>query len=195
DQSLKCKLHSSSQLWKGQKYPLLILILLLIMAFVVRSHMHLLTPDIECSHLDPEFVYVTTTMSWSNAQSYCRNNFVDLATIKNDTEHQRVQSLIPGGQYPWIGLYRDANLHWSDGSSVLFTSWDSFSIVIGSRKVICGATSTGISGRWKIVPCETRLPFVCYGPPGECLKIKRRKKEAALHTNHMNSKFVLISGT
>ncbi|XP_038124439.1 macrophage mannose receptor 1-like isoform X2 [Cyprinodon tularosa] len=117
------------------------------------------------SHLDPEFVYVTTTMSWSDAQSYCRNNFVDLATIKNDTENQRVQSLISSGQYPWIGLYRDANLHWSDGSSVLFSSWDSFGIVIGSRKVICGATSTGISGRWKIFPCETRLQFVCYGPP------------------------------
>ncbi|XP_038124373.1 C-type lectin 9a-like [Cyprinodon tularosa] len=104
-------------------------------------------------------------MPWSNAQTYCRENFVDMAIIRNDTEYQKVQSLIPYGHYPWIGLYREPNLQWSNGSSILFTSWDTSGIFIGSMRVICGATSTGRSGRWKMLSCETRLPFVCNGPP------------------------------
>uniref|UniRef100_A0A3Q2CT31 C-type lectin domain-containing protein n=1 Tax=Cyprinodon variegatus TaxID=28743 RepID=A0A3Q2CT31_CYPVA len=134
-----------------------------------------------CSHLDPEFVYVSTTMPWSNAQTYCRENFVDMASIRNDTEYQQVQSLIPYGHYPWIGLYREPNLQWSNGSSVLFTSWDTSGIFIGSMRVICGATSTGRSGKWKMLSCETRLPFVCNGPPGECvLKLKSEYKKLLL---------------
>ncbi|XP_015257242.1 PREDICTED: secretory phospholipase A2 receptor-like [Cyprinodon variegatus] len=116
------------------------------------------------SHLDPEFVYVNTLLNWSNAQIYCRENFVDLATIKDYTEYQQVQRLIPTYHHSWIGLYRDPNLHWSNGSSVLFTNWDTYGIFIGSRTVICGATSTQRSGRWRFLHCETRLPFVCYGP-------------------------------
>ncbi|XP_038124338.1 lithostathine-like [Cyprinodon tularosa] len=104
-------------------------------------------------------------MNWYSAQNYCRKNFVDLATIKNNRDNKQVQGLIPTYKYPWIGLYIEPNHHWSDGSSVLFTSWDTTGILIGSRAVICGSTSTGRSGRWKMLSCETRLPFVCYGPP------------------------------
>uniref|UniRef100_A0A3Q2E0H7 C-type lectin domain-containing protein n=1 Tax=Cyprinodon variegatus TaxID=28743 RepID=A0A3Q2E0H7_CYPVA len=117
------------------------------------------------SNLDPDFAYVNTAMTWSDAQMYCRENFSDLATIKNDAENQQVQSLI--NQLTWIGLYRDPDLHWSDRKSVLFTNMDSINIQIGSKTVICGATSTKTTGTWKGLPCETRLPFVCYGFPGE----------------------------
>ncbi|XP_038124363.1 uncharacterized protein LOC119772132 [Cyprinodon tularosa] len=118
------------------------------------------------SHLDPEFVHVKTPMNWSNAQIHCRENFIDLATIKNDTQEQQVQSLKPDADEAWIGLYRDPDHHWSDGRSVLFTHWDSTFIQIALRTVICGATSTGRSGRWKLLPSERRLPFVCYDTNG-----------------------------
>ncbi|XP_015257241.1 PREDICTED: macrophage mannose receptor 1-like [Cyprinodon variegatus] len=102
-------------------------------------------------------------MTWSDAQMYCRENFLDLATIKNDVENQQVQSLT--NELTWIGLYREPNLLWSDGSSVLFRNIDSINMMIGSKTIICGAAATGRSGRWKGLPCETRLPFVCYGLP------------------------------
>uniref|UniRef100_A0A3B5R2R4 C-type lectin domain-containing protein n=1 Tax=Xiphophorus maculatus TaxID=8083 RepID=A0A3B5R2R4_XIPMA len=92
----------------------------------------------------------------------------NLATIKSDTDNQKVQSQMPSTYYAWIGLFRDPNFHWSDGSSVVFTSWDSVMNPLGSMTVICGVTSSARSGNWKFLPCETKLPFVCYGPPGEC---------------------------
>ncbi|XP_038124358.1 uncharacterized protein LOC119772128 [Cyprinodon tularosa] len=114
------------------------------------------------SRSDPDYVYVNTPMNWFNAQIHCRENFIDLATIKDVTQDQQVQSLIADGDEPWIGLYRDPDHHWSDRRSVLFTNWDSGVVRLNLRTVVCGATSTGSSGRWKLLPCETRLPFVCY---------------------------------
>ncbi|XP_038124362.1 putative C-type lectin domain family 20 member A [Cyprinodon tularosa] len=130
------------------------------------------------SPLDPEFVYVNTAMSWSNAQIYCKENFTDLATIKNDTENQQVHSLIPKDDHAWIGLYRDPYLLWSDGNSVLFTNWKYIINMIGSMTVICGATSTQISGRWQFLPCETRLPFVCYDIPEMKKQLVRLRLQA-----------------
>ncbi|XP_054914479.1 lymphocyte antigen 75-like [Poeciliopsis prolifica] len=128
------------------------------------------------SQLVPEFVFVNLPTSWSSAQTYCRNNFIDLATIKNDADNKRVQNQLPGSYYPWIGLYRDPNFNWSDGSSVEFTSWDSVMNPLGSKTVICGVTSSARSGNWKFLPCETKLPFVCYGPPvmKQTVKIRLR---------------------
>uniref|UniRef100_A0A3B3TKI6 C-type lectin domain-containing protein n=1 Tax=Poecilia latipinna TaxID=48699 RepID=A0A3B3TKI6_9TELE len=113
------------------------------------------------SHANPEFVFGKEPLSWSDAQTYCRKNFIDLAIFKNDTDYQKIQVSTLGGYRHWIGLFRDPNLHWSDGSGVNFTSWDSAPTMIGSMPVICGVTSSGKSGRWKFLPCETRLPFVC----------------------------------
>uniref|UniRef100_A0A3Q2FEE0 C-type lectin domain-containing protein n=1 Tax=Cyprinodon variegatus TaxID=28743 RepID=A0A3Q2FEE0_CYPVA len=138
-----------------------------IIRHVISAQHHPKMSPLTGSRLGPEFVYVHTRMNWSSAQLYCRKNFVDLATIKNYRDNKQVHGLIPTYKYPWIGLYIEPNHHWSDGSRVLFTSWDTTGILIGSRAVICGSTSTGRSGRWKMLSCETRLPFVCYGPPGE----------------------------
>ncbi|XP_008433325.1 C-type mannose receptor 2-like [Poecilia reticulata] len=117
------------------------------------------------SQANPEFVFGNPPLSWSNAQTYCRKNFIDLATFKNDADYQKIQVSMFGQFLHWIGLFRDPNLQWSDGSGVNFTSWDSVSNMIGSMTVICGVTSSGKSGRWKFLPCETRLPFVCFDRP------------------------------
>ncbi|XP_007555984.1 secretory phospholipase A2 receptor-like [Poecilia latipinna] len=131
------------------------------------------------SHANPEFVFGKEPLSWSDAQTYCRKNFIDLAIFKNDTDYQKIQVSTLGGYRHWIGLFRDPNLHWSDGSGVNFTSWDSAPTMIGSMPVICGVTSSGKSGRWKFLPCETRLPFVCFDRPGKKQVVKMR-----LHTDN-----------
>uniref|UniRef100_A0A3B5L5Y2 C-type lectin domain-containing protein n=1 Tax=Xiphophorus couchianus TaxID=32473 RepID=A0A3B5L5Y2_9TELE len=112
------------------------------------------------SQLVPEFVFVNLPMNWSSAQTYCRNNFIDLATIKSDTDNQKVQSQVPSMYYAWIGLFRDPNFHWSDGSSVVFTSWDSVMNPLGSMTVICGVTSSARSGNWKFLPLSIRSIYI-----------------------------------
>ncbi|XP_043954254.1 secretory phospholipase A2 receptor-like [Gambusia affinis] len=126
------------------------------------------------SQSEPKYVFVPTPLTWSKAQTYCRQNFIDLATFKSDTDYQKIQLSKFNGFIHWIGLFRDPNLHWSDGSSVVFTSWDSVSIMIGSMTVMCGVTSSGKSGQWKFLPCESRLPFVCFDRPGRKQVVKMR---------------------
>lgn len=121
--------------------------------------------------LHPEFVLVNENMTWSAAQKFCRQNFIDLVTVRNKTDNQMAQSLVSKDDSAWIGLFRDPNFYWSNGNSVLFSNWDGGFNEIGSMKVICGVTSVKSSGKWSFKPCETKLPFVCYGPCcGECSK-------------------------
>uniref|UniRef100_UPI003AAF1552 L-selectin-like n=1 Tax=Centroberyx gerrardi TaxID=166262 RepID=UPI003AAF1552 len=73
---------------------------------------------------DPAFVVVNQGMNWLNAQRYCRENYIDLASVRNQTENQEIQKLIPNGGYYWIGLYRQPPKRWSDGSNSSFTYWN-----------------------------------------------------------------------
>ncbi|CAJ1086588.1 secretory phospholipase A2 receptor-like [Xyrichtys novacula] len=111
---------------------------------------------------DPEFVFVRERMNWFDAQRFCRKNYKDLATVRNGTENQKLQSVIPDEYYPWIGLYRDPNIHWSDGSDSSFQFWDFGSNQLGSRSLVCGAAAVWNSGKWWALPCEEKHPFVCY---------------------------------
>uniref|UniRef100_A0A3B5LL50 C-type lectin domain-containing protein n=1 Tax=Xiphophorus couchianus TaxID=32473 RepID=A0A3B5LL50_9TELE len=106
-------------------------------------------------------------LSWSDAQTYCRQNFRDLATIRNHTENQRAQSLLPSPAFVWIGLFRDPNFHWSDGSRFVYRNWADVFNVIGSNRIICGVTWS--PGQWRFRSCETKRSFVCHSLPGKCL--------------------------
>ncbi|XP_075946606.1 uncharacterized protein LOC142948447 [Anarhichas minor] len=63
------------------------------------------------------FVLINNTMTWTEAQSYCREHHTDLASVRNMEEIQKVQNLVPYGDV-WIGLSRDG-WKWSDGSGLM----------------------------------------------------------------------------
>ncbi|CAK6984957.1 macrophage mannose receptor 1-like, partial [Scomber scombrus] len=113
--------------------------------------------------LGPEFVFVNKKMDWSNAQRYCREKFTDLATVRSLAEHQEVRNKTTGSSV-WIGLFRHPDVHWSDGSGYSFKYWDSRPNPFGSSSKICGVSASRI-GRWRAMPCDERLAFVCYGDP------------------------------
>uniref|UniRef100_A0A3B3B9U0 C-type lectin domain-containing protein n=1 Tax=Oryzias melastigma TaxID=30732 RepID=A0A3B3B9U0_ORYME len=69
---------------------------------------------------NPEYVFVNERMNWSSAQRYCRENFTDLATLRNNTDLTKLYSVTPANQNVWTGLYRDSNITWSDGNSLSF---------------------------------------------------------------------------
>ncbi|MEQ2169647.1 hypothetical protein GOODEAATRI_027362 [Goodea atripinnis] len=119
------------------------------------------------TQLHPEFVLVNKPMNWIKAKEYCRNNFIDLATVRNNKENQKFQSLVPSGNWAWIGLFRDPDFYWSDRSNFLFSNWGTGSNLIGSMTAICGETSLIKSGKWKFRSCETKLPFICYSIQAE----------------------------
>ena len=116
-------------------------------------------------------------MSWSNAQRYCRENYIDLATVRNDAENQEVLNLVD--DWVWIGLYRDPDIYnWSDGSVYSFTKWDGSVSDPSLRQMnmLCGVQE---SNQWTFKSCEERFPFVCYSIPGECFTVLQWKSENA----------------
>lgn len=140
------------------------------------------------TQLDPEFVLVSEKMNWRSAQRYCRENFRDLATVRNYAENEEIWSLVPSGDWAWIGLFRDPHMYWSNGSSFTVSYWALGGNVIGSMSVMCGLADMA-SGKWKIRPCQTTLPFVCYGVPPpppvmrQIVKLRIKPEDASVDLN------------
>ena len=117
---------------------------------------------------DFDFVPVNTTKSWTEAQRHCRENFTDLATVRNDTDNCKIQNLTTSLNKAWITLTRDPQIYWSDGSNYSFSSWSQGKHPLGSMKVVCGVADLKKGGNWRLISCEERKPFVCYSMRGWC---------------------------
>ncbi|XP_041091035.1 macrophage mannose receptor 1-like [Polyodon spathula] len=101
-------------------------------------------------------VFVNTLKSWSEAQSYCRENHTDLATVRSQEEAKQLFS-IPGVSLiadAWIGLYRDdtQNWQWSNGYNVIYKNW--------TENLFC--VSINSDGQWEDRVCGEMSAFMCY---------------------------------
>uniref|UniRef100_A0A8P4GP41 C-type lectin domain-containing protein n=1 Tax=Dicentrarchus labrax TaxID=13489 RepID=A0A8P4GP41_DICLA len=94
------------------------------------------------------FVLNNNLMSWTQAQSYCREHHTDLASVRNMAENQKVKELVALGQIVWIGLYRDS-WKWSDGSNSSFRYWQTGEPNNNGGKESCTATVLTHSGKWE----------------------------------------------
>ena len=118
---------------------------------------------------DSDFVVVNTTKTWTEAQRHCREHYTDLVTVRNQADNDKIHNLMQHEGEVWIGLYRDPQIYWSDGSGYSFSSWYQGDIVLGSMKVVCGVADLQQGGKWRLLSCEERFPFVCYSIPSENL--------------------------
>ncbi|XP_031156007.2 macrophage mannose receptor 1-like [Sander lucioperca] len=118
-----------------------------------------------CLHVrgpDVTFILIDISMTWPAAQSYCREQYTDLASVRNSTENQKVKELIPTGESVWIGLFRDS-WKWSDGSTSLFRYWNTGEPNKNGNEN-CVATAFSQSGRWEDWNCDVKRAFICFGP-------------------------------
>lgn len=109
-------------------------------------------------------IFVDHTLSWTDAQTYCRNNYVDMSTINSLVELDNFQ--LDATAYltvrSWIGLSRSQQdtgySRWSDGSRLEFTAWKP-----GEPKGISGYLCVNIyEAAFAAADCSKRLPFFCY---------------------------------
>uniref|UniRef100_A0A3Q3IY29 C-type lectin domain-containing protein n=1 Tax=Monopterus albus TaxID=43700 RepID=A0A3Q3IY29_MONAL len=98
------------------------------------------------------FFITTTTMTWNEAQTYCRVHHTDLAIVRNMTENQKIKDLVPSGQTVWIGLFRDS-WKWSDGSKFSFSYWKQ---------------NLSDSNYWEDWNCDEKRAFICYSHGEKC---------------------------
>ncbi|KAI9519480.1 hypothetical protein NQZ68_027661 [Dissostichus eleginoides] len=107
------------------------------------------------------FVLVNILMNWTEAQSYCRAHHTDLASVRNMTENQQVQDLVPAGGIVWIGLYRDS-WKWSDRRKYSFSHWSASEPNNVNGNELCVVAYFNNSGRWEDWKCEDKRPFICF---------------------------------
>ncbi|XP_028454065.1 lactose-binding lectin l-2-like [Perca flavescens] len=118
-----------------------------------------------------KYQYVNLLMTWTDAQSYCRENFADLATIETVDDWASVRNLIPSTDIAaLIGLYNN-NLKgwkWSDHSKASLRMWSAGEPNGGTRE-LCAVSS--VQG-WHDIACDRKFPFICSVPITRLLKVE-----------------------
>ncbi|XP_047658892.1 macrophage mannose receptor 1-like isoform X2 [Tachysurus fulvidraco] len=106
-----------------------------------------------------KYVFINNNMSWYDAQTYCREKYTDLVSVRNQTENDEIWSVINVSHSPvvWIGLFNDS-WYWSDQSNSTFRYWRSDK---PSGSLICAALSESEQRYWTDVNCTEKLPFIC----------------------------------
>ncbi|KAJ8357937.1 hypothetical protein AAFF_G00054300 [Aldrovandia affinis] len=122
------------------------------------------------SCLSHQYHFVNIQKSWTEAQSYCRENHTDLATIDDPEEMMALKEAVDSGfdGEAWIGLYDDRdNWQWSlvdNGSysvgATEFSNWRHGQPNNHDSREHCVRMSH--AGTWSDVLCEADCVSICY---------------------------------
>ncbi|KAL3046156.1 hypothetical protein OYC64_004213 [Pagothenia borchgrevinki] len=111
-----------------------------------------------------QYHLINGSLTWYEAQSFCRLKYTDLATVNNMSDkNDLVNTLGSHVTYSWIGLRRGNTRRWmwSDGRGPAhFTRWCPSQPSSGGVSEPCGEMLVG--GRWNDVPCGYGRDFACY---------------------------------
>ncbi|KAK2917197.1 hypothetical protein Q8A67_001571 [Cirrhinus molitorella] len=116
------------------------------------------------------FEYVQKSMNCTEAQKYCRENYSDLASIRNSTDASELTMSMNGASAVygvWIGLMKTlrSEWKWSLGDPVFYTALDSLYRNWASNQpnnVQYDCTYVSQDGLWSNADCNNQRSFICY---------------------------------
>ncbi|KAG9278358.1 macrophage mannose receptor 1-like [Astyanax mexicanus] len=102
---------------------------------------------------------ITENKTWYEAQSYCRKNYTDLVSIRDQEQNEAVKKAgMKSSDFFWIGLLRD-DWEWTDGGRSAYRNWGDGQ----PRSTSSNCTQLNVNGKWQNVPCSNPVPAVlCY---------------------------------
>ncbi|XP_062292424.1 lactose-binding lectin l-2-like [Scomber scombrus] len=113
------------------------------------------------------YKYISTHMTWADAELYCVSEKANLVAIHSQEENNFIQSLIrnfdPAQGNTWIGLsdiHKEGRWMWSDGSAVNFVFWNKGEPSNHGGKEHC-THNFGSASKWNDAPCSHKYSFVC----------------------------------
>uniref|UniRef100_A0A3P9NEL0 C-type lectin domain-containing protein n=1 Tax=Poecilia reticulata TaxID=8081 RepID=A0A3P9NEL0_POERE len=115
-----------------------------------------------------QYHFVNQSSTWSEALTYCKRKYTDLASIKDTDENDELKRTLGSAGHNSdvrIGLYNEVNWKWSDGfnsSGADYRNWatsDKDPDFIGANQ-FCVVIYPG--GLWWDMDCSIKYPFICY---------------------------------
>lgn len=115
-----------------------------------------------------EYKFVRRMMVWSDARTYCRKTYTDLATVYSRDENDKLQSLLQrmGTDQAWIGLYDNiTKWRWLLDNQVFYngvdySNWRRSEPNNLNSKENCVVVT--MNGYWRDHHCSSESPSVCY---------------------------------
>nr|XP_055047844.1 macrophage mannose receptor 1-like [Misgurnus anguillicaudatus] len=111
----------------------------------------------EC--IQHRYHYIDMNKTWTEAQSYCREKYTDLATVDNMNDMKQLKKSVNNQMHVWIGLNNTGvyKWKWSMGDPVNHTN-----LVINSSINGDGNCVFMRNGTWCRQNCDQKLTFICY---------------------------------
>ncbi|XP_059205977.1 lactose-binding lectin l-2-like [Centropristis striata] len=113
------------------------------------------------------YKYISTHLTWADAELYCVSEGANLVSIHSLDENTFVNAVIknsdPAQGMTWIGLsdtQKEGGWMWSDGSAVKYFLWDAGQPNNAGGEH-CVHKNHGTYLRWNDLKCSNALPFVC----------------------------------
>nr|XP_055056230.1 uncharacterized protein LOC129440737 [Misgurnus anguillicaudatus] len=104
-----------------------------------------------------EYHLINQLKMWKEAQQYCRDQYIDLVTIRNETEQELLTNLMYLSGGVWIGLFRDS-WKWSDQSSLSSSNQLAVESLNGANE---NCATTNFNGNFEDWLCSTTFYFYC----------------------------------
>lgn len=123
------------------------------------------------SCLSRQYYFVNDPKSWTEAQSYCREHYTDLATVENQNDQNMLTSTImtASSSLTWIGLYEDVQNSWKwylDDAAFYgegerdYRNWATGKPDNLGGNALC--TKMQADGFWNDFSCNNNRNFACY---------------------------------
>uniref|UniRef100_A0A4W5KRL3 C-type lectin domain-containing protein n=1 Tax=Hucho hucho TaxID=62062 RepID=A0A4W5KRL3_9TELE len=117
------------------------------------------------------YQFVKISRTWAEAQSYCREKYIDLATIDNTEDMDRLRKVIDGSsgikESVWIGLHDNINSwKWSLDNSDYYTDGTEYGNWYANEPNNFGSSQYCVvieeNGHWNDIACAIEFYAVCY---------------------------------